>query len=199
MKIPDASGGTSSGGKYTVQSGDTLGAIASDLGVSIIDLTNINKISDPNEIKPGMTLTIPKPGTSVSATTSVRYPLSPAIKTALDKQKVVPGKWRYIVIHHSATRNGSAKSMENYHRFKRRMENGLAYHFVIGNGLGMRDGEIAIGNRWKRQIKGGHLASNALNEKSIGICLVGNFENSRPTTQQMKSLYALVTYLQARC
>ena len=89
--------------------------------------------------------------------------------------------------------------MENYHRFKRHMENGLAYHFVIGNGRGMKDGEIAIGNRWRRQIKGGHLASDALNAKSIGICLVGNFENDRPTPQQMKSLYALVQYLQGRC
>jgi len=89
--------------------------------------------------------------------------------------------------------------MDMYHRQKRKMENGLAYHFVIGNGNGMRDGKIEVGNRWKRQIKGGHVASEAMNQIAIGICLVGNFEVNRPTEAQMKSLYALVGYLCKRC
>jgi hypothetical protein len=89
--------------------------------------------------------------------------------------------------------------MDLYHRQKRHMENGLAYHFVIGNGNGSPDGRIEVGDRWRRQIRGGHLASEALNEISLGICLVGNFETTRPSAQQMKSLYALVQYLVERC
>jgi len=110
---------------------------------------------------------------------------------------VKPGRWRYIVVHHSATKEGTARSMDLYHR-RRGMENGLAYHFVIGNGRGTGDGVIEIGNRWRRQIKGGHLASERLNDISIGICLVGNFNNQRPTQAQMRSLRALVQYLMLR-
>ena len=43
-------------------------------------------------------------------------------------------RWRYIVVHNSGTRQGSAKAFEYYHLHVRKMPNGLAYHFVIGNG-----------------------------------------------------------------
>ena len=79
------------------------------------------------------------------------------------------------------------------------MENGLAYHFVIGNGDGMTDGEIDVGRRWKEQLDGGHLALESLNRKSIGICLVGNFDKTKPTSKQLDSLEALVEYLMKRC
>jgi LysM repeat protein len=198
--LPPGKAGAPSGGgstSYKVEPGDTLGSIASDHGVSVSALVKANKLDDPDRLTPGQTLQIPT-GASPSSAPGVRHPLPPDVRRALDGIRVTPGKWRYIVIHHSATKNGSAKSMDLYHRQRRHMENGLAYHFVIGNGRGMRDGEIAIGNRWKRQIKGGHLASTALNEKSIGICLVGNFDTSPPTSQQMRNLYALVEYLEGR-
>jgi hypothetical protein len=88
--------------------------------------------------------------------------------------------------------------MDRYHR-QRGMENGLAYHFVIGNGYGMKDGEIAVGGRWKQQLDGGHVASEAQNRIAIGICLVGNFEESKPTDRQMKSLATLVEALVRKC
>jgi N-acetylmuramoyl-L-alanine amidase len=91
------------------------------------------------------------------------------------------------------------KSMDRYHREDRHMENGLAYHFVIGNGQGMKEGEIAVGNRWRRQLDGGHLASVTQNKVSIGICLVGNFDKKRPTRRQMQSLKVLVLYLMDLC
>src|SRR2546427_8839240 len=72
-------------------------------------------------------------------------------------------------------------------------------HFVIGNGHSLKDGEIAIGHRWSAQLDGGHLASEALNKKAIGICLVGNFDQDRPTRKQLESLHALVECLLARC
>ncbi len=180
---------------YTVKAGDTLGAIAQRNGTTVQAIVALNKIEKPDVLTVGSKLKIPdKPRPAKR-----KYALPPSIQASLDKQTVVKGKWRYIVVHHSASAAGSAASMENYHRFQRHMENGLAYHFVIGNGRGMKDGEIAIGSRWRRQIKGGHLASERLNEISIGICLVGNFENTRPTPQQLNSLYALVNYLEARC
>jgi len=107
--------------------------------------------------------------------------------------------WRYIVIHHSASASGSAAEFDKYHREKRRWENGLGYHFVIGNGNGTPDGKIEIGNRWINQINGAHAGVEEYNHYGIGICLVGNFNESYPTAAQMESLSTLVGYLQDRC
>lgn len=79
------------------------------------------------------------------------------------------------------------------------MENGLAYHFLIGNGNGMGDGEIAIGNRWKGQLDGGHLRSESQNKTALGICLIGNFDKTKPTEKQLRSLENLVRALMNRC
>jgi len=109
------------------------------------------------------------------------------------------GRWKYIVIHHSGTPIGSAKGMDRYHREVRHMENGLAYHFVIGNGSGMGDGEVVVGRRWTEQLAGGHVARESQNQVALGICLVGNFDSNKPTPKQMKSLNALIDSLLARC
>ena len=105
---------------------------------------------------------------------------------------------KHIVIHHSGDNTNSIQGMEHYHRRVRRMENGLAYHFVIGNGVNTGDGKLYVGDRWRRQIRGGHVASTALNEIAIGICLVGNFDKRVPTAKQRSSLKALVARLRAR-
>lgn len=44
---------------YTVQSGDRLGDIAHEYGVSVSKLTSVNAISNPNLIRSGQTLVIP--------------------------------------------------------------------------------------------------------------------------------------------
>lgn len=108
-------------------------------------------------------------------------------------------EWKYIVIHHSASESGGAAEFDKFHREKRRWENGLGYHFVIGNGNGSGDGEIEVGNRWMHQTNGAHAGVQEYNHFGIGICLVGNFNETSPTEAQMSSLYALVEYLLERC
>jgi N-acetyl-anhydromuramyl-L-alanine amidase AmpD len=108
-------------------------------------------------------------------------------------------RWRYIVIHHSATRKGNAFIMDRYHKNRRHMVNGLAYHFVIDNGTsGTRDGEVEEGMRWRRQIPGGHVRQAWLNEGGIGICLVGNFNRYHPSRKQTEALISLVDRLRKR-
>lgn len=104
--------------------------------------------------------------------------------------------WRYIVVHHSASETGSAASFHRAH-LARGWE-GLGYHFVIGNGTGSRDGEVEVGYRWRQQERGAHAGQVDYNEFGIGICLVGNFENTNPSARQMASLRALARFLQAR-
>jgi hypothetical protein len=105
-------------------------------------------------------------------------------------------RWQWIVAHHSAIRYGNAAIYGRAHR-QRGMENGLAYHFVIGNGIDSGDGEIEIGPRWFRQIKGGHVHREEINEVGIGICLVGNFDQTRPTMKQLLAFQELVDYLRS--
>jgi N-acetyl-anhydromuramyl-L-alanine amidase AmpD len=111
---------------------------------------------------------------------------------------VAMAKWDYIIVHHSATRSGGARSFDKYHRENRGWENGLGYHFVIGNGTHTSDGRVEIGARWMRQITGAHVGGRK-NIGKIGICLVGNFDQDEPSAKQMKSLGRLIEFLQIRC
>ncbi len=126
-----------------------------------------------------------------------RY-LTPTVRKAIDGAKVKRGRWKYIIIHNSGTRQGNARIFDLYHRRVRKMQNGLAYHFVIGNGSSSGNGEIEIGQRWIKQINGGHVASNYLNDIAIGICLVGDLNRDQPTQAQLAALDELCTYLRAR-
>ena len=191
---------------YTVKRGDTVYSIAREFGIPAAELADRNGLSRNFHVYPGQRLIIPARSSARSASSadmSVRpgaHPLLPrSIQRAIDKAPVQPGRWQYIVIHHSGVDTGTVKGMDEYHREIRHMENGLAYDFVIGNGSGMGDGEIAVGRRWTLQLDGGHLASEAQNKIALGICLVGNFDEHRPTPREMDSLRALVQALMARC
>ncbi|HHT9135977.1 MAG TPA: peptidoglycan recognition protein family protein [Candidatus Wunengus sp. YC60] len=164
------------------------------IGASFLAILGMTGCYTPPTLKPEFTV---KP--RESTTTAVKPPkrVEPYIVSQLNHYFV--RDWRYIVIHHSATESGSAAEFDRYHREKRGWENGLGYHFVIGNGNGSPDGEIEIGNRWITQIDGAHAGVEEYNHYGIGICLVGNFNQSRPTAAQMASLSELVEYLQHRC
>ena len=101
--------------------------------------------------------------------------------------------WKYIVIHNSATSSGNATSFGAYHT--QMGYGGLAYHFVIGNGRGSRDGQVEEGFRWKQQMSGTHVTVNAWyhNIYGIGICLVGDLERTRPTKKQRHVLKASIS------
>lgn len=179
---------------YTVRKGETLGAIAARHRLSVSDVLAHNKLSRPDRIVAGQVLLLPID--AVTPAPAPSYPVIPSsTRRALDRIAVKSRQWKHIVIHHSGMPLGSGKNIDRYHREERHMENGLAYHFVIGNGNGMKDGEIYIGGRWKRQIEGGHLAIHSLNLNSIGIGLIGNFEKDRPSARQLNSLEALIRYL----
>jgi LysM repeat protein len=179
---------------YSVRKGDTLTRLSRRYDVSVAELAKRNSLKTTDKLYIGQGLVIP--GRSTDPETLA---LPAAVRRELARVGVTAGKWKHIVIHHSGTYMGTVKGMDRFHREERHMENGLAYHFVIGNGKGMGDGEIAVGNRWIEQLNGGHLRSEELNAVSIGICLVGDFEHGRPTAQQMDSLRALIHDLLGRC
>ena len=182
---------------YTIRKGDTLSTIAKKYKTTAAAIAKANGIRNPKTIQPGQKLKITK-GTVGEKPKAKPSAIAGSTLKAINRPRIRRNRWKHIVVHHSADSNNSIRGMEHYHRRVRRMENGLAYHFVIGNGVKTTDGKIYVGDRWKRQIRGGHLASSALNEVAIGICLVGNFEKTLPTAKQRTSLKALVSHLRKR-
>ncbi|MBI1315148.1 N-acetylmuramoyl-L-alanine amidase [bacterium] len=109
------------------------------------------------------------------------------------KPSVPSRDWRHIVIHHSASEGGSVESIDKAH--KGRGWDGVGYHFVIGNGDGMGDGEIESTFRWRGQTHGAHAGNNEYNQHGIGICLIGNFDEEYPSPAQMAAVKRLVAVL----
>lgn len=106
-------------------------------------------------------------------------------------------QWKYIIIHHTATDIGNAVLINRSHQ-DRGFWHGLGYHFLIDNGtLGKGDGQIEAAPRWIKQQNGAHCKAGGMNEKGIGIALVGNFNGELPTPNQLQSLtYLLKTLCQ---
>ena len=133
---------------------------------------------------------------------SSRYPAAWIPSRNLENKS----RWQGIVIHHSASYYGCAAHEDKSH--KARGWGGLGYHFVINNGVyrngyGKKNGLVEVGYRWRNQLTGSHSrangdSSNYWNKHTIGICLIGNFENTQPTQEQMRSLVSLVKFLQQR-
>lgn len=104
--------------------------------------------------------------------------------------RVTGGRWHTIFIHHSASLSGNSQTLAD-------ATGGLPDHFVIGNGDGAADGEIQIGQRWIQQnVAGVTPGANSINPDCISICLVGDFNQSRPTVTQQRRLEQLVSTLQ---
>jgi len=169
-------------GRYhVVKRGDNLTLIAKRYGTTVSNLKVWN----------GLTSDIIIPGQKIY----LRAQHSTLPLTTINRPRINTTKWKNIIVHHSATGNGNAKIFDAAHR-RRGMENGLAYHFVICNGTnGSADGKVEVGARWLRQIKGGHVKSETYNANSVGICVVGNFQETWVTRRQQASLIALVDYL----
>lgn len=181
---------------YVVKPKDTLYGISQKHGISVAQLAERNQLDKNAKIYVGQRLKIPA---SASTSRSSKVGLSSSVRDAIRKAPVRTGRWKYIVVHHSGVNEGTLAGTERYHREVRHMENGMAYHFLIGNGNGLGDGVVAVGNRWKKQLDGGHLHSLAQNKVSIGICLIGNFDKTKPTPKQMQALEALTQALMDRC
>jgi len=118
------------------------------------------------------------------------------------KPSVPARHWSYIVLHHTASSHGSVESIHEAH-LQRRDKNGnpwmgIGYHFVVGNGNGMGDGEIAPTFRWRQQLQGAHAGEDEHNKHGIGIAVVGNFEQGPPSPAQIASLRRLTRVLRVR-
>ena len=163
---------------HVVAPGETIWRISKMYNVKIKDIAHANNLKNPEKIKMGQHLLVPNAA-----------PLRAVVPLYRSK------KWKYIIIHHSATDVGSALSFDGAHH-RRGFNRGLGYHFVISNGSkGKKDGQIEVSPRWIKQQDGAHCKAAGMNCKGIGICLVGNFNHERVSKAQMDSLVYLVNIL----
>jgi len=169
---------------HIVGSGQNLYRISKAYGVDIKEIMRLNGIRNPNEIGVGERLFIPRVGKPLFIEPYQPLALEPIENLVGPKRYRV--KWKYITLHHSATREGNAEVFDRNHR--QRGMGGLFYHFVIGNGTGSRDGEIEVGWRWQRQIE-------VERPRDIQICLVGNFNRQNITPAQFNYLVKLLKIL----
>ena len=155
---------------------------------------------EPKTVPPPLSLPIPlQTQPPVDEIPELSVPLEAAPLISLDEllKPATPARdWTAIVIHHTATERGSVESIHESHVAKEWL--GIGYHFVIGNGNGMSDGEIEPTFRWREQIHGAHAGSDEYNQHGIGIALVGNFDEQPPTPAQIEAVKQLVGELKSQ-
>ncbi len=122
-------------------------------------------------------------------------PNSIDIEKYTGKEEPQLNKPEYIIIHHSGTKEGDAETFRKNHIEVRGWRD-IGYHYVINNGTYQPDGLIETGRSEAED--GAHCNSDGMNRKSIGICLVGNFDIDKPTIAQMEALERLCRDIMAR-
>lgn len=113
----------------------------------------------------------PKSGRIILGGTEKRYKVQ-----FLDRRNDLPvhtskkyrnrsGRWSLVTIHHSLTREGSAKAFARYH-VEHNGWPGIGYHYVVN-----KDGTVEW--CWNHDVKSYHVGTH--NNICVGVCLVGNF------------------------
>lgn len=96
----------------------------------------------------------------------------------------------YIIVHHSAARaDQTFKSIQDYH-VSLGWEN-FGYHWCI-----TKDGTLISGR--PEHYYGSHCKEESMNTKSVGVLVVGDFDNNLPTKEQETTLKTLLKDIQVR-
>ena len=163
---------------HIVAPGETLWRISKMYDVPMQEIIRANDLKNKEELIKGQPLVVPHAA-----------PIIPVIPPLYPSKK-----WRYIIIHHSASDEGNSLYFDKYHHDKG--WKGIGYHFVINNGTrGKHDGQIEVSPRWINQEDGSHCNASGMNKIAIGICLVGNFNSEEPSEKQLEALVYLVNIL----
>lgn len=162
---------------HVVAPGETLWRIGKMYDVPARDIAQMNGLSLNPVLQKGDRIHVPGAA-----------PVQPVISLYPSQ------RWTHIIVHHSATDEGDSLLFDKAHLHKG--WDGVGYHFIIDNGTkGRADGQIEVSPRWLKQIPGAHCKADGMNERAIGICLVGNFNHDRPSARQMDALVDLVKKL----
>lgn len=98
-------------------------------------------------------------------------------------------KWAYIIIHHTGAEEKDAAQVRRYHLSLGWRD--IGYHYVIE-----RDGRVVPGRNL--DLAGAHCTASGMNQKGIGVAVIGNLENHSILPAQEKALQQLVRELMGR-
>ena len=87
-------------------------------------------------------------------------------------------KVNFIAVHHSQRKIDSIKRIRDLHIRINKWED-IGYHYLID-----KKGKIHVGRSEK--FIGAHVFGH--NKNSVGICLIGNFDEEKPTKRQIRIL-----------
>ena len=97
-----------------------------------------------------------------------------------------------VVIHHSASGvKTTTKQISKWHKdrsfyYNEAFDNWVGYHYIIHASGRIEQTKLL-------RDEGCHCIGQ--NTQSVGVCLIGNFENTYPTDSQASSLMSLIDYL----
>lgn len=104
-------------------------------------------------------------------------------------------RWRWIVVHHTASDVGNLEYYRRLHREERGWRD-IAYHFLINNGSSNTAvGQIEESALWKNRESHFSTRETYVNVFSIAVVLVGNFEKHRVPDLQKEALIKLLADL----
>lgn len=97
---------------------------------------------------------------------------------------------QYIVIHHSLTKDGQTVDWDAIRRYHREVNgwSDIGYHYGIeqvGKGILLQVGR-------PESVPGAHTKEMHMNSKSLGICVVGNFDLAPPGLEVLRFLSEIV-------
>jgi N-acetylmuramoyl-L-alanine amidase len=94
------------------------------------------------------------------------------------------GKIEYIIVHHSERTIDFPLFIKMRHMYLRHWED-IGYHYLIGgNSPFTINGKLYFGR--SRELIGAHAIG--YNRNSLGICLIGNFDKTNPSKNQLLTL-----------
>lgn len=97
--------------------------------------------------------------------------------------------WTYITIHHTGAEEKDTAQVRRYHLSLGWRD--IGYHYVIE-----RNGRVVPGR--SLDLAGAHCTASGMNQKGIGVAVIGNLENHPPLPVQEKALVQLVHDLMGR-
>ncbi|XP_014205259.1 peptidoglycan-recognition protein SC2-like [Copidosoma floridanum] len=98
----------------------------------------------------------------------------------------------YVVIHHAASLSctnraicqARIRTIQNFHMKTEKLQD-IGFNFLVGE-----DGNVYEGRGWE---KAGAHAEN-FNDKSIGICVIGNFDKTSPSHATLAAIKNLISH-----
>ena len=106
------------------------------------------------------------------------------------------GRWQSIVVVHSGSPVGSPASVADEHRAVG--YDGMGFHFLVGNGTGMSEGQIHVGYRWMEQRDGAELSGLGSSKGIVEVCLIGDGDRRPFGEEQLHRAAQLVSALADR-